>query len=117
MSGKLNPTERKRLKQIVVSDPEIMGGTPVFRGTRIPVDLIADMLAQRTSAEEILDGYPTLDRERIAMAPLCARAFPVRKSGNRNPWSGKKPQAERSFRLSELFRSGGPQDNDQEYSV
>lgn len=43
MSRKPNPTERRRLRQIVASDPEIMEGTPVFRGTRIPVDLIADM--------------------------------------------------------------------------
>ena len=97
--------ERARLRQIVASDPEIMGGTPVFRGTRIPVDLIADMLAQGVSPEEILEGYPTLDRDKIAMAPLCARAFPVRTSANRTPWSGKKPQGERSFRLSDLLRN------------
>ena len=105
MSKQSNPTERGRLRQIVASDPEIMGGTPVFRGTRIPVDLIADMLAQGASAEEILEGYPTLDQERIAMAPLCARAFPVRKSANRTPWSGKKPEADRSFHLSDLLRN------------
>lgn len=105
MSRKSNPTERKRLRQIVASDPEIMGGTPVFRGTRIPVDLIADMLAQGANAEEILEGYPTLDKERIVMAPLCARAFPVRKSANRTPWAGKRPEAERSFLLSDLLRN------------
>lgn len=105
MSRKPNPTERRRLRQIVARDPEIMGGTPVFRGTRIPVDLIANMLAQGASAEEILEGYPTLDEERIAMAPLCARAFPVRKSANRTPWPGKKPEAARSFRLSDLLRN------------
>jgi uncharacterized protein (DUF433 family) len=116
MNRKPNPTERRRLQQIVVSDPEIMRSTPVFRGTRIPVDLVADMLAHGASAEEILEGYPTLDREKIVMAPLCTGAFPVKKkSANRKPWSGKKPQAERSFRLSELLR--GPQDNDEEYSV
>ena len=103
MSRKPDPMERARLRQIVASDPEIMGGTPVFRGTRIPVDLIADMLAQGATAEEILEGYPTLDKERIVMAPLCARVFPVRKSANRTPWSGKKPKAERSFRLSDLL--------------
>lgn len=105
MSRKPNPLERRRLGQIVESDPEIMGGTPVFRGTRIPVDLIADMVVQGVSPEEILEGYPTLDKERIAMAPLCTRAFPARKTGNRSPWSGKKPEAERSFRLSDLLRN------------
>jgi uncharacterized protein (DUF433 family) len=106
MSRKPNPTERRRLRQIVTSDLEIMGGTAVFRGTRIPVDLIADVLAKGAPAEEILEGYPTLDEERIAMAPLCTRAFPVRKSGNRTPRSGKKPEVERSFRLSDLLRNG-----------
>jgi uncharacterized protein (DUF433 family) len=77
MSRKANPSERHRLEQIVACDPEIMGGTPVFRGTRIPVDLIAEMLAQGASAEEILERYPTLDKEKIAMAPLCTRAFPA----------------------------------------
>jgi len=34
------------IEEMVVSDPEIMRGTPVFKGTRIPVDLVADMLSQ-----------------------------------------------------------------------
>ena len=105
MSRKPNPTERKRLRQIVASDPEIMGGTPVFRGTRIPVDLVADMLSQGASVKEILEGYPTLDKERIAMAPLCTRTFPASKTTSRSRWSGKKPEAARSFRLSDLLRN------------
>jgi hypothetical protein len=54
------------------------------------------------------------------MAPLCARAFPVRESANRTPWSGRKPEPERSFRLIDLLRNaryGRLQDNDQEDSV
>ena len=83
------------------------------------MDVVADMLAQGASVEELLEGYPTLDKGRIAMAPLCTRTFPVRKSANRSPWSGKKPQGERSFR-SDLLRNGQQerlQDNDQEDSV
>jgi membrane peptidoglycan carboxypeptidase len=45
------------IEELVVSDPEIMRGTPVFKGTRIPVDLVAGMLAQGATAEEILEGY------------------------------------------------------------
>jgi uncharacterized protein (DUF433 family) len=56
----------ERMEEIVVSDPEIMRGTPVFKGKRIPVDLVADMLAQGATAEEILEGYPTLSKEKIA---------------------------------------------------
>ena len=106
MSGKPNLTERGRLRHIVASDPEIMGGASVFRGTRIPVGLIADMLAQGATAEEILEGYPTLDKEKIALEPLCTWAFPARKATSRCPWSGKKPRAERSFPLSDLLRNG-----------
>ena len=39
-----------RMEESVVSDPEIMRGTPVFKGTRIPVDLVADMLSQGATA-------------------------------------------------------------------
>lgn len=45
---------------MIHSDPEILQGTPVFRGTRIPVHLIADVVAQGTPIREILEGYPSL---------------------------------------------------------
>lgn len=68
-----NSKQTARLRQLVTSDPEIMRGTPVFKGTRIPVDLVADMLAQGATAEEILDGYPKLTKEMISLAPLSTR--------------------------------------------
>ncbi len=88
-----------RIKEMVVSDPEIMRGTPVFRGTRIPVDLVAGMLAQGATAEEILEGYPTLSKEKIAVAPLYVRAFPRRGRPSLRPWQGKKPRGRRSYPL------------------
>jgi uncharacterized protein (DUF433 family) len=94
-----------RVEEMVVSDPEIMHGTPVFKGTRIPVDLVADMLAQGATAEEILEGYPTLSKEKIAMAPLYMRAFPRRGRPSRRPWQGKKARGRKSFPLSTLLRS------------
>jgi uncharacterized protein (DUF433 family) len=94
-----------RMEEMVVSDPEIMRGTPVFKGTRIPVDLVADMLAQGATAEEILEGYPTLSNEKIAMAPLYMRAFPRRGRPSRRPWQGKKARGRKSFQLSTLLKS------------
>lgn len=47
-----------------MSNPEIVRGTPVFRRTRIPVNLVADMLVQGATADEIFEGYPTLSKER-----------------------------------------------------
>jgi uncharacterized protein (DUF433 family) len=103
-----------RIEGMVVSDPEIMRGTPVFKGTRIPVDLVADMLAQGATADELLDGHPTLDEKKIAIAPLYMRAFPRRGRPSRRPWQRKKPRRRRSFPLNNLLKPvlknsrGGP---------
>ena len=55
----------------VVSDPEIMMGKPVIRGTRITVELILEKLAAGESLEDILGAHPRLTRERV----LAALAF------------------------------------------
>ena len=44
------------------SDPEIMSGTPVFVGTRVPVRTVFDYLADGCSLEEFLDDFPTVMR-------------------------------------------------------
>jgi uncharacterized protein (DUF433 family) len=45
------------------SDPEILGGTPVFVGTRVPVQTLLDYLAAGDSLDEFLDHFPTVGRE------------------------------------------------------
>jgi len=94
-----------RISEMVISDPEIMRGTPVFKGTRIPVDLVADMLAQGATAEDILEGYPTLSKEKIAIAPLYMRAFPRRGRPSRHPWQRKKARGRKSYPLSAFLKS------------
>jgi uncharacterized protein (DUF433 family) len=81
----------KRAESLIVEDPETMRGTPVYRGTRIPVDLIASMLRQGASVDEIIEGYPSLDRERIELAPLYLQAFPRRGRPAARPWAKRKP--------------------------
>jgi uncharacterized protein (DUF433 family) len=49
-----------QLLQRVTSDPAIMVGKPVIRGTRIPVEMIVRMVAQGMSTDEILADYPRL---------------------------------------------------------
>lgn len=51
------------LKDIVHSDPEILGGTPVFVGTRVPVRILLDYLEGGEPLEEFLDNYPSVSRE------------------------------------------------------
>lgn len=44
-------------------DPEILGGTPVFRGTRVPIESLFDHLEGGVSLDEFLDDFPTVRRE------------------------------------------------------
>jgi uncharacterized protein (DUF433 family) len=81
----------ERAEKMITCDPEIMRGTPVYRGTRIPVELIADMLSQGATPEEILEGYPALDREKVELAPLYVQAFPRRGRPLPRPWAKGKP--------------------------
>lgn len=53
------------LKDIVHSDPEIMGGTPVFVGTRVPLQNLIDYLEGGESIEDFLDGFPSVKREQV----------------------------------------------------
>ena len=53
------------LKGIVHSDPETMGGTPVFVGTRVPLQNLIDYLEGGESIEDFLDAFPTVKREQV----------------------------------------------------
>lgn len=81
----------RKVQEMVISDPEIMRGTPVFKGTRIPVELVAEMTAQGATVEEIVEGYPALSREKIELAPLYVAAFPRRGRPAQRPWAKRKP--------------------------
>jgi uncharacterized protein (DUF433 family) len=48
----------------IISDPEILGGTPVFKGTRVPISILFEYLQQST-VEEFLKGYPHITREMV----------------------------------------------------
>lgn len=53
------------LKGIIHSDPEMMGGTPVFVGTRVPLQNLIDSLEGGESIEDFLDGFPSVKREQV----------------------------------------------------
>ena len=57
------PVKSENLKGIVHSDPEIMGGTPVFVGTRVPLQNLIDYLEGDESIEGFLEAFPTVKRE------------------------------------------------------
>nr|VFJ99306.1 MAG: Uncharacterized conserved protein, DUF433 family [Candidatus Kentron sp. LFY]VFJ99438.1 MAG: Uncharacterized conserved protein, DUF433 family [Candidatus Kentron sp. LFY] len=62
-------------EQIVTIDPEILGGTPVFTGTRVPISVLFENLADGLGLDEILDSYPTLKREQVIEALHRAGSF------------------------------------------
>ena len=54
------------MKNPVVSrDPEVLGGAPVFFGTRVPLQTFIDYLEAGDSIDEFLEGFPTVTREQV----------------------------------------------------
>lgn len=61
------------LESVVQSDPNILGGTPVFAGTRVPIKNLLDYLAAGDTLEKFLDHFPTVSREQAVAALEIAR--------------------------------------------
>ena len=67
---------------LITMDPEILGGTPVFKGTRVPVRTLFDYLERDYTLEEFLECFPSVTREMaccileqsesVLLAPLAA---------------------------------------------
>ena len=51
--------------QVVSSSKQVMGGTPVFAGTRVPIETLIDYLKAGETIDEFLKGFPTVSREQI----------------------------------------------------
>jgi uncharacterized protein (DUF433 family) len=65
-------------RDIVVVDPEILSGTPVIRGTRVPVYDVAASVASGIPMERILSAHPSLKRKQVELAALYVEANPQR---------------------------------------
>ena len=64
------------LKQIVHSDPEIVSGTPVFVGTRVPVQALLDYIEGGETLDEFLDDFPSVTHEQaVAFLEAAGRAL------------------------------------------
>ena len=53
------------MSKVVIQDPNILGGEPVFNGTRVPVKSLFDHLEAGDSIDDFLDGFPSVKREQI----------------------------------------------------
>jgi uncharacterized protein (DUF433 family) len=52
-------------KPIVTCSPDVLGGTPVFAGTRVPVQTLIDYLEGNETIDDFLEGFPTVSREQV----------------------------------------------------
>jgi uncharacterized protein (DUF433 family) len=79
----IDPTRLEKARALVIADPEILSGTPVIRGTRVPVYDVAASVAAGIPVERILPSYPSLNREQVELAALYAEAHPPREAPGR----------------------------------
>jgi uncharacterized protein (DUF433 family) len=81
-----------RARKMVIRDKDILGGVPCFKGTRISVHDIADMIGNGDPKAEILKAFPTLNGEQVDAAAIYAAAYPRRGRPRRKPaWRRKAP--------------------------
>jgi uncharacterized protein (DUF433 family) len=79
------------MRNRIVSDPEMISGTPVCRGTRIPLEHIVGLIRNNVPMSEIMEDYPALSSQDIAFARIYARLI--------------KPEPPREIKPIELRRS------------
>ncbi|MCP5111331.1 MAG: DUF433 domain-containing protein [bacterium] len=63
--------------ETIVKDPEILGGTPVFRGTGVPFQALLDYLEGGQTLDEFLDDFPTVTRDAAISALERAKSLLV----------------------------------------
>jgi uncharacterized protein (DUF433 family) len=94
--------ELRRARRLVISDPENMGGEPVFRGTRVPVHLIAELVGQGATEADLLGSYLRLTPDMIRLAPVYAAAYPLRGRPRKQPWRDHQPVHRSRRRLAAI---------------
>ena len=71
----------KSSNNVIIRDPEILGGMPVFRGTRVPFQALLDYLEGGQTLNEFLDDFPTVTREAAVHALEHAKSLVVSELG------------------------------------
>jgi uncharacterized protein (DUF433 family) len=82
-------SQLSKARGIVSITPDVLSGTPIFKGTRIPVHDIADMLANGDRPAAIMKAFPQLDGDKIRLAAIYALAYPPR--GRPRTKSSRRP--------------------------
>jgi uncharacterized protein (DUF433 family) len=69
---------------LIVKDPDILSGIPVFRGTRVPVQNLIDYLVTGETIDSFLDDFPTVKREMVLQFLELAGALVVNQRDGKN---------------------------------
>lgn len=69
------------MREVIVKAADVLGGTPVFRGTRVPFQSMLDYLEGGQSLDEFFDDFPTVSREAAIAALEQAKSFLVDQLG------------------------------------
>ncbi len=67
--------------EVIVKDPDVLGGTPIFRGTRVPFQALLDYLEGGETLDEFVDDFPTVTREAAISALEFAKSLLVGQLG------------------------------------
>jgi uncharacterized protein (DUF433 family) len=93
-----------KARRIASSTPDVLGGIPVFKGTRIPVHDIADMLANGDDPGAIIKAYPQLDKDRVGLAAIYGLAYPRRgRPRTKTAWRSR-PKASETIAFAAVTR-------------
>ena len=99
------------MSKVVSQDPEVLGGEPVFIGTRVPVKSLFDHLEAGDSIGDFLDGFPSVKRELVIAVNLSPRQFRQWYYDRLEPWVNFVPvRADMSDlleRIADLRRDDG----------
>jgi uncharacterized protein (DUF433 family) len=65
------------METVIIRDPEILGGRPVFRGTRVPVEVLFENLEDGLTIDEIIFSYPSLNKADliVCLEGACANVM------------------------------------------
>ena len=92
-----------RAKAMVSSDPSIMGGAPCIVGTRIPVHVLGEMVANGDTFDAVASAYPPLTFDQVRLAAVYATAYPRRGRPPVKPaWRKAGPRDSKILRLDDL---------------
>jgi len=88
----------RKAMSLIVEDPDIQGGAATFKGTRILVQQVAELISHGTTEAELREDHPRLTREMMAAAKIYAKSHPRRGRPRKPSWRKDRPLSVRAFK-------------------